>query len=665
MKNFWLAFLSFAVIFPTAVSADVNRWTMRPDGSNVWRIDGNLPHEDFMELSGKQVSVVVRYGVDAEGMMTLTKSMVWPMLRTIPNNTHGNLMLTFRKNDEADILIGEQSFREAHTDSVALKGSVRIWSRMEKEHIAIKREIFPSTDKPAVMELITLTNTGNENCTVRITNKRAARQTDPQKGVKGSYTMVVKNDGEDAFVLKSGESKVITVSIQAYGEQKGERELSFNGATELRQREALVDELQQNLVLESPDAVINRMFAFSKVRASESIYQTASGPMHGPGGERYYAAIWANDQAEYVSPFFPYEGYDYGNQSAMVCYKLFARYMNDSYTPLPCSIIAEGLDIWNGAGDRGDAAMVAYGAGRYLLARASKEEAQQLWPLIKWCLEYCHRKLNKEGVVTSDCDELEGRFPAGKANLCTSTLYYDGLLSASYLCKEMGESGALAKTFTAQAAELRKNIESYFGTDMEGFHTYRYYEGNDVLRSWICMPLVVGIMDRKEGTIDALFSPKMWTDNGLLTQEGNQIFWDRSTLYALRGVYTANEPDKATNFLHSYSNRRLLGEHVPYAIEAWPEGSQSQLSAESGLYARIITEGLVGIRPTGFHSFSLKPEPPSTWNQMALRHIRAFGTDFDILVNRTKNNQLKVTVSHNGKAKVYKLKEGNTISVNL
>lgn len=26
--------------------------------------------------------------------------------------------------------------------------------------------------------------------------------------------------------------------------------------------------------------------------------------MHGPGGESYYAAIWANDQAEYINPYF-------------------------------------------------------------------------------------------------------------------------------------------------------------------------------------------------------------------------------------------------------------------------------------------------------------------------------------------------------------------------
>lgn len=86
--------------------------------------------------------------------------------------------------------------------------------------------------------------------------------------------------------------------------------------------------------------------------------------------------------------------------------------------------------------------MIAYGASRYLLARASREEAEQLWPLVTWCLEYCNHKLNKEGVVASDTDELENRFPSGDANLCTSSLYYDALISASCLARELGKGNA-------------------------------------------------------------------------------------------------------------------------------------------------------------------------------------------------------------------------------
>jgi hypothetical protein len=41
-------------------------------------------------------------------------------------------------------------------------------------------------------------------------------------------------------------------------------------------------------------------------------------------------------------------------------------------------------------------------------------------------------------VVFSDSDELENRFPAGKANLNTSSLYYDALISAVQLGKLLG-----------------------------------------------------------------------------------------------------------------------------------------------------------------------------------------------------------------------------------
>ena len=442
----------------------------------------------------------------------------------------------------------------------------------------------------------------------------------------------------------------------------------FQIAKELAARKALVAELQDNLQLQTPDEVINRMFAFSKVRACESIYETAGGPMHGPGGESYYAAIWANDQAEYINPYFPFTGYAYGNASALNSYLMFARFMNDEMRPIPSSIIAEGTDIWNGAGDRGDAAMIAYGASRYVLARADLGEARELWPLIKWCLDYCKHKLNDGGVVASNTDELEGRFPAGDANLCTSSLYYDALLSASYLVKELGirnEELGKVRDYAEEAKQMRTNINKYFAGPIEGFDTYIYYKGNDVLRSWIFIPLVMGIDEKAAGTLDALFSPRLWTENGMLTQAGDKTFWDRSTLYALRGAFYVGDTERALDFLHRYSETRLLGTHVPYAIEAWPEGSQRHLSAESALYGRIITEGLFGIRPTGFHSFTITPHLPKVWPSMELRHVRAFGTDFSIKVERAKGTTVKLTVAQGTKTQTFVIRDGQTKAVNM
>ena len=299
------------------------------------------------------------------------------------------------------------------------------------------------------------------------------------------------------------------------------------------------------------------------------------------------------------------------------------------------------------------------------MANGNKEEAKELWPLIQWCLEFSHRKLNEGGVVASDRDELEGRFPAGKANLCTSSLYYDALLSSAYLADDLGKK-AVAGKYRSQAKELEKSIDSYFASEVEGFDTYAYYEGNDVLRAWICIPLTVGINKRAPGTIDALFSPRLWTDNGLLTQAGSKTFWDRSTLYALRGVFMAGEVEKAMEFMKRYSATRLLGAHVPYAVEAWPEGGQRHLSAESGLYGRIITEGVFGIRPTGLHSFSMIPRLPQDWDRMSLRKIKAFGSDFDIEVSRAKDQVIRVVVKRAEKIILdKKVKSGTTLNCKI
>ena len=267
--------------------------------------------------------------------------------------------------------------------------------------------------------------------------------------------------------------------------------------------------------------------------------------------------------------------------------------------------------------------------------------------------------------MASDSDELEGRFPSGNANLCTSTLYYDALISASHLARELGKPGKVSSTYLSEAKNLRGAIEKYFGADMKGFHAYRYYDGNDKLRSWISMPLVVGIFDRADGTINALTSPYLWTDNGLLTEEGSKTFWDRSTLYTLRGVYHAGYPDKAQKLMDHYSHTRLLGEHVPYAIEAWPEGNQRHLSAESALYARVITEGLFGIRPTGFSSFEFKPSMPSDWNDMSLSDIHAFGTVFSIDVKRLSPSKLQVEIKTPTRTQKFTMAAGATKRVQL
>lgn len=638
---------------------EYRRWQMQANGSIVWKPGKNIPHHDHIEMSGKRISCVLRYGVAADSSFEATRSLVWPMLRTIPNNTHASLTRRFAPDGLDGVIVNGRPVQNERVTSLTLNGTVLVKSG--GAGLAFTREFFSSTDKPAFCEIYSIKNISANLCSIEIPQSHQLYETDPAKGTEGSYTIRIDLLNGGYFNLKANDS--INFSIIYSAVKKNESPPIINSGEERNKRLSLVREWWSHLILETPDTVLNREFAFAKIRAAESIYQTKGGPMHGPGGESYYAAIWANDQAEYIGPFFPFLGYDYGNKASLNAYLHFAKFMNKDYKPIPSSIIAEGTDIWNGAGDRGDAAMIAYGAARYALASGDIVQARQLWPLIKWCLEYCRRKLNADGVVSSDTDELEGRFPAGTANLCTSSLYYDALNSALYLGKEMGENSRQMGAFRQQAVQLKKSIEKYFGARVEEFETYRYYKENTALRAWICIPLTMGIYERKAGTIEALFSPRLWTQDGLASLAGDKTFWDRSTLYALRGVLAVGETDKAISFLHDYSTRRLLGDHVPYPVEAFPEGSQRHLSAESGLYCRIFTEGLFGIRPTGLKSFSFIPRLPSSWPQMKLENICAFQKNFTIEVERV-SHKIKVTVKEGESTLLTKLTaEGEELRV--
>ena len=660
-----------------AVKAQKQCWTINPETNAIEMIlsDQTIPYSDHIEMSGEMVSFVTRWNIDEMKNFSQERSLVFPMLRTIPNNTHASLM--YRMQTDIVSLLGVNGLAPVQlgVKKVSINGALQVVSqygigvvntgaarkRAPSPVVEITYTGFPSTTLPMMCETYEVKNIASRPLTVAVPEFVQKAKTDPAKGVDGAYIIQAEIYGNGTYVIEPGKSITFGAAFQAYRE-KNEKAITPDVKAEYAKRMAYVkNSIDGSLVLETPEKVIDTEFRFAKIRASESIYRTKGGLMHGPGGESYYAAIWANDQSEYVNPLFPFMGYQIGNESSLNCYKHFARFMNDQYKLLPSSIIAEGLDTWGGAGDRGDAAMNAHGATRYVLARGSVEEAKELWPFIKWCLEYTRRQLNDAGVPRSDRDELEGRFPAGEANLCTATLYYDGLVSAAYLAPLVGEPKSVANTYRKQAEDLYKAINKYFSANVSGFETYRYYDGNTVLRSWICMPLCFGFKERAEGTLAALYSPKLLTVDGLLTAEGDVTFWDRSTLYALRGAYVAGAADQATKQLLDYSNRRLLGTHVPYPIEAWPEGSQRHLSAECGLYCRIITEGLFGIRPTGFNSFNLTIQLPTAWNEMALRHVKAFGGDFDIEVKRKSETQAEVFIKNAGKTKKYTVKIGQEL----
>ncbi|MBQ3004090.1 MAG: hypothetical protein IJD82_10180, partial [Clostridia bacterium] len=114
----------------------------------------------------------------------------------------------------------------------------------------------------------------------------------------------------------------------------------------------------------------------------------------------------------------------------------------------------------------------------------------------------------------------------------------------------------------------------------------------------------------------------------------SDTIWDRSTLYGMKAAFLAGAGEQMLAPLFAYCHKRLVCDRVPYAVEAYPEGDKRHLSAESALFARVVTEGIFGIMPESLDSFSFVPRLPSAFPEMRLQNVRICGGCFDIDVGK-------------------------------
>lgn len=604
-----------------------------------------LPYYNHIEMSGFELSAIISYKIEKSKQLSLSRFCVFPQIRVIPNETRGSLTYNFKG---ADINYGATVF----TDKIKFNGMLTFFQH--SGDLKITHTISPAYNKKALIEKIVVSNNSSAKHLISVENKTPHKMISKlflAESRKQELYTLISCDGEifNSKTISIQPNSTKTIYICSCAEKLDEKEIE----TQFNFRKDFLKRIHNSCMkIKTPDSEINLMTEFCKIRATESIFNTKNGLMHSPGGGNFYGALWTNDECEYANPLFAYLGYPIGKDQSINTYKLFSKYA-DVLKAIPTSIVACGDGIWNGAGDRGDSSMFLYGISRYLLSTGDKEKATEFMSSIMTAQAYVESKINENGIVESDSDELENRFESGKANLSTSCITYDAFISLYYMYKDLGDSQKAQKAFLC-ANKIKKGIEKYFGALVEGYNTYRYCKEEKHLRSWICLPLVMGIFDRKEQTVKALMSNKLFTGRGLLTRSGQTTYWDRSLLYALRGIFYAGEANKAYCLLREYTSERLLGFHAPYPVEAFPEGNSAQLSAESALYLRIFTEGILGYRPVGFNSFEITPSIPEQWDFFEIDNMELCGKKVNISI---KNGDYYTVKINNEQLILYKGKK--------
>lgn len=541
------------------------RWSIEENKRKISTYDFKN-HKDDIEMSGEKVSMIIGYGADENNNVYFTREIIFPMFRIQPDVTTSSYKVF---NNEKALNLGDEEFVKVEID-----GILSVYTKTDKYNIV--HRFYPSTTLPIAYERIEIDAIDNI--------------------VFSEYERLETKLGCEGYIYAervatkfiSGNKLVIDFMISARfcNEDIPKEENHY------QKRKDRINELLSECDLTTGNDIIDTMFAFAKIRVGESIYNTRNGRINSPGGSNYYAGIWANDQCEYSTPWFAFTGDKKLNEAAFNAMEWFSRYMNDSYDPIVSSIISEGTDYWNDRRDRGDAEMYLYGNSRLFLTLGIIPDDNH-YKMLEWAAKYIEKQIMDTGVVYSDTDELEFRLSSG-VNLSTSSLAYGAFKMYSILLLRMNKNED-ANKYSNLADSIEKSIEEYFGGNVSGFETYHYHKGCNEVRAWITLPAYMGITKRSKGSIDAI-DKLLWKDGSCLSTEGENITWDRSALYYIAACFRCGDVEKAYSKLKELSEKRLLGDRVPYVVEAYPEYNMRHLSAESALYCRIITDGLLNIK---------------------------------------------------------------------
>ncbi len=630
-----LLILSIMLIIPAFLTASNNDkpdfWTRNDAGTitHTWAAD--TPAQSLvMNMQG--LKVVMQVNSSLKDGLNYTARFF-----NVKKDNFKKIMIDTGKEADPELRIDNSILKTGSPTSVSFDGMLTFHYPENKEIVVI-RTIYPSSLNAMVIEEWQVRNNSGKTVKISVSDARQLKYTDEE------IVVVLTCTGIAPVEVAPGDKLFFTVSVQAR-EIEG-TDMVADITKEHQARVSMAGWAWDGPGrLETPDQALDLAFALQKFHILECPIETWKGIITHNGSLRYSPGIWANDPVEYSSPVFPFFGNDQLNKAALNMYSIWMEYCQmNGINPFPGSF--EGPSLKLTQQQRGDDAMVLYGLSKFLLFLGDPKCAEEMWPLIEFGAKSVNAHLTPDGIIASETDEMEGRYPTGNANLSTSSLAYGGYRLAARLAHDLGKK-SLEMDFDKRADNLRKAIEVYFGAEIEGFRTYRYYKENTTLRGWILLPVAMGINDRQDGTVAALLSDKLWPHRldgaDILAESNKPTEWARETYYALRVLFKAGRTEEALDMTRRIVKTQVFGVNGPY-----PDEDAIDMLCPGSLYPRVFTEGMFGIVPTGLKSFKCTPWLPRDWPKMAMRDIHAFGTTWDLVVEKKGNNQ-KITVSSGGK----------------
>ena len=135
-------------------SVSSSRWALGPQGDIVWHLTDRavLPHKDHMAMSGRSVDMILQWEIDANRKFSARRLIRWPMLRTLPDNTHASLQRRLAGPASPVVFVQGNPLTPGRVTDAAIHGTLKITTD-HVEGLTQTRTLFTCVHSPAVIDL--------------------------------------------------------------------------------------------------------------------------------------------------------------------------------------------------------------------------------------------------------------------------------------------------------------------------------------------------------------------------------------------------------------------------------------------------------------------------------------------------------------------------------
>ena len=241
-------------------------WKLSGDHTIVWDLtnETRLPHSDNIEMDGKRVAAIITYQVDADRKLSIKREIIYPQLRIYIESSanHWRYYRAYLKDIYTDgflpaITLENRTFEPGPLDSVRIDGMLHFYHG-NRQGLSIERTLLPSMNFRLFAEIWNMTNTTDSAKILSIGKTEFIRE---QEGQNGHFTRKVYTDVNGGVTILPGQTFTFAVYFTAQlNDESSEEPLLPEMVVD--ERKDFLDIMRNNLILETPDPVLNRLFEF-------------------------------------------------------------------------------------------------------------------------------------------------------------------------------------------------------------------------------------------------------------------------------------------------------------------------------------------------------------------------------------------------------------------